>query len=661
MADIKIFPEWAREWAGKRLNGQDVSNADIISVKDWLNSYSKENPKIINKIMKLTWDDAMLAQQKWHQSLFKKSQKLKKYKGNPYDIKEIMKGRNGSTWNYITSKEGLVFEGEVMGHCVGGYTYKDKNIITLRDKNNIPHVTIEIEGDRIVQIQGKGNSPIHAKYSDDISDLINRFSFVLDDLNIKGINIIKNHTKNTYIFNTIDNIAKYIEDNIDDDLSFVSATELTYDAEFRINLPYVEYDDYEDDYETVDISSIVSDKIANKMLSMGLSNLYLKSNDFVEKLNSDNMRIKKVTFFKGIYEEHLDFLNKLKKIHDLKANVVNYVEDSKYILPKIQNENINIEFNLSDSLNCKTIQIKMKDVIVDSVSFKDVSASSKINMIILNSKFNDLNLLKIDNLNIKFDSVRINKLRIKNLNLFHYNDFYLNNLYMGNQTNNNQYVLFYSNTEGKLQSVSYEEYKSKVADIRKSRGNINMLELFPENTRLLWSDINKNIFKIPDNTTVAPFVGTKNISAIGNNVTFETELRLTKKITSVGSGLKAKHFVISDERFLDLNIEGEDLSVEHVDNATINDNLKFHEIALVKCKNVTVNNSTCKNLKISHAENINLYNSKPNYVFVRTKEKIKGDSIVLPENSESTALNFFDQTSQYEPDINTSSSPVLTK
>lgn len=80
MADIKIFPEWAREWAGKRLNGQDVSNADIISVKDWLNAYSKENPKIINKIMKLTWDDAMLAQQKWHQSLLKKSQKLKNIK-----------------------------------------------------------------------------------------------------------------------------------------------------------------------------------------------------------------------------------------------------------------------------------------------------------------------------------------------------------------------------------------------------------------------------------------------------------------------------------------------------------------------------------------------------------------------------------------------------
>lgn len=61
------------------------------------------------------------------------------------------------------------------GHCVGGYDQKVKSgesrIFTLRDPNNKPHVTIEMNkaGD-IVQIKGNSNSRVKPEYRDYIKD-----------------------------------------------------------------------------------------------------------------------------------------------------------------------------------------------------------------------------------------------------------------------------------------------------------------------------------------------------------------------------------------------------------------------------------------------------------------------------------------------------------
>ncbi len=59
-----------------------------------------------------------------------------------------------------------------MGHCVGGKNYKSKIknkqslILSIRDKNNTPHVTIEVDvkSRSVVQKFGKGNKPPIEKY-----------------------------------------------------------------------------------------------------------------------------------------------------------------------------------------------------------------------------------------------------------------------------------------------------------------------------------------------------------------------------------------------------------------------------------------------------------------------------------------------------------------
>lgn len=55
------------------------------------------------------------------------------------------------------------YEGAQMSHCVA--TYKDQDeLYSLRDKENIPHCTIQIERDRVRQISGRGNGPVSPKY-----------------------------------------------------------------------------------------------------------------------------------------------------------------------------------------------------------------------------------------------------------------------------------------------------------------------------------------------------------------------------------------------------------------------------------------------------------------------------------------------------------------
>lgn len=61
----------------------------------------------------------------------------------------VYKYDDGWTMQKLTTPEQLQFEGDEMGHCVGGYSNQVENgsniIYSLRDPKGMPHVTIEIE------------------------------------------------------------------------------------------------------------------------------------------------------------------------------------------------------------------------------------------------------------------------------------------------------------------------------------------------------------------------------------------------------------------------------------------------------------------------------------------------------------------------------------
>jgi len=97
----------------------------------------------------------------------------------------------GLSWRQLRQPEGatnqaslqaaLKYEGDTMGHCVGGYCSSvaagDQQIFSLRDAKGEPHVTIEVEPipngmPSILQIKGKGNGAPAAKYLPAVQDFI---------------------------------------------------------------------------------------------------------------------------------------------------------------------------------------------------------------------------------------------------------------------------------------------------------------------------------------------------------------------------------------------------------------------------------------------------------------------------------------------------------
>ena len=76
---------------------------------------------------------------------------------------------DGYRFALLSSAKDLAIEGDRMRHCVGDYDYEvdhGSDIVSLRDRRNRPHVTLEILGSRqVVQIKGKANGPVAPRYS----------------------------------------------------------------------------------------------------------------------------------------------------------------------------------------------------------------------------------------------------------------------------------------------------------------------------------------------------------------------------------------------------------------------------------------------------------------------------------------------------------------
>ena len=155
----------------------------------WISREYKKNNEIIDKtlelrliidwasetsadIFKYDFDKALQAQADWHQEM------MEKYRIEQMRIPEIDSDRilfrfsDKEHFLYLLNDKELKYEGSMMGHCVGGKNYKSKVknkqslILSIRDKNNIPHVTIEIDINSRTTVQkfGKSNKPPVEKY-----------------------------------------------------------------------------------------------------------------------------------------------------------------------------------------------------------------------------------------------------------------------------------------------------------------------------------------------------------------------------------------------------------------------------------------------------------------------------------------------------------------
>ena len=129
---------------------------------------------------------------------------------------------NLSAPGYAELEQALKYEGDAMGHCVGGYCdpvfQKRQRIFSLRDKDGEPHVTIEMQpagsekiGDiktgtaktwEIHQVKGKGNGKPKDEY----------IPYVQDFVKSQGVNV-KRDLKNTELVKTPEGYKTYDDVN----------------------------------------------------------------------------------------------------------------------------------------------------------------------------------------------------------------------------------------------------------------------------------------------------------------------------------------------------------------------------------------------------------------------------------------------------------------
>jgi hypothetical protein len=153
--------------ANKPLNTNILNNEiEFRNILDWM---------ISEKIdaFKYTYKQAFIEQELWHEKIAMQM-KISSINIPELDPSRIIyRCKDQEYFFYILTPEELRYEGVNMGHCVGGTSYQNKVkndkaiIVSLRDKNNKPHITTEILLQKdsqlnilgmVSQCQGKGNN-----------------------------------------------------------------------------------------------------------------------------------------------------------------------------------------------------------------------------------------------------------------------------------------------------------------------------------------------------------------------------------------------------------------------------------------------------------------------------------------------------------------------
>jgi len=171
-------PQWLINAKEKGEQVFDVFIDDNMKMEiEHIIDYFNANPNL--RLNRVSVPQALRAAEEWTQHLAKKATDVEDEGG----IETVMKFPGGERIVKVTSAQALNREGKLMGHCVGGYCEQVESggteIYSVRDKENDPHVTIEVKkGTRSIhQIKGKGNRPPISKYVPFVLDFINKTDF----------------------------------------------------------------------------------------------------------------------------------------------------------------------------------------------------------------------------------------------------------------------------------------------------------------------------------------------------------------------------------------------------------------------------------------------------------------------------------------------------
>lgn len=142
----------------------------LSQINDWYRNKQFDNQPV--DIASYTWDQALVATEQWHQ------EQAAQGEGTEYDeFDENLTVFRLDEWDgwfmqKVMSENDLTVEGNRMNHCVGSYCRQVESgtteIYSLRDPQNLPHVTVEIEPqyNEVIQVIGNSNSEPKDEYKE---------------------------------------------------------------------------------------------------------------------------------------------------------------------------------------------------------------------------------------------------------------------------------------------------------------------------------------------------------------------------------------------------------------------------------------------------------------------------------------------------------------
>lgn len=166
-------------WFVKELITQSVSPATAVpTLTNWSDNIGDWMVANINTIVSklnttdFTYEKAIEESEKWHEKLAnKESNKLTGAVGRTVVSLDDIPGFEGWSWVAL-DKRFCALERDAMRHCGNVAGGSRDNILSLRDPNNIPHLTFINNQGTLGEMKGKGNSKPSPKYHQAIIKLL---------------------------------------------------------------------------------------------------------------------------------------------------------------------------------------------------------------------------------------------------------------------------------------------------------------------------------------------------------------------------------------------------------------------------------------------------------------------------------------------------------
>ncbi len=172
----EFVQKWVKTTLKNHLEKETPSTEEVEHILDYMVATG-------DKISKMSYKEAKSNADKWMKAQQKKGNGIIEL---PEDTEVVLDFKDGFKIVKLVGENAYKREGFLMSHCVASYFGRDVEIYSLRDKDNIPHATMEKDQ----QIKGKGNGDIHPKYIDYVVKFLEHVGMTVGDSEMKHLGYV---------------------------------------------------------------------------------------------------------------------------------------------------------------------------------------------------------------------------------------------------------------------------------------------------------------------------------------------------------------------------------------------------------------------------------------------------------------------------------------